>query len=113
MLGSASAADTDSTSPTKMNEASMDVPPDEMKGKGLPVVGNTPITQAMFRNAWNTSITVQPPAIMDPISSEARSAMDRPANSTPRNSAITTSAPTSPSSSPMMAKMKSLSEANR
>ena len=87
----------------------MDVPPDEMKGSGFPVVGNTPMTQAMFRNAWNTSITVAPPAIMAPMSSEARSAMASPAYSTQKNSPMTKSAPTSPSSSPM----KSLSEANR
>lgn len=30
------AADTESTSPTKMNEAIMDVPPDEMKGAAFP-----------------------------------------------------------------------------
>ena len=96
-----------------MNEAIIDVPPEEMKGSGFPVVGNTPMTQAMFRNAWNTSITVAPPAIMAPMSSAARSAMASPAYSTQKNSPMTKSAPTSPSSSPMTAKMKSLSEANR
>ena len=27
-----------------MNEAIIDVPPEEMKGSGFPVVGNTPMT---------------------------------------------------------------------
>ena len=50
-----------------MNEAIIDVPPEEMKGSGFPVVGNTPMTQAMFRYACNTSIPVAPPAIMAPM----------------------------------------------
>ena len=38
-------------SPSKMNDASIEEPPAEMKGSGLPVVGKTPMTQAMFKNA--------------------------------------------------------------
>ena len=94
-----------------MNDASIEEPPAEIKGSGLPVVGKTPMTQAMFKNAWKTSITVQPPATMVPISSSERSAMESPANRTPKNSSTTAMAPTRPSSSPMTAKMKSLSEA--
>ena len=56
-----------------------DEPPDEMNGRGLPVVGNTPMTHPMLRNAWNTSMIVQLPAIMAPKLSGADRAMRMPA----------------------------------
>ena len=96
-----------------INVAMSDEPPDEMNGSGLPTTGNQPMTMAMLRNAWNTIMMVQPPATMVPKLSGAVRAMRMPAHSTSRNSAITASAPTSPSSSPMMAKMKSVSDCVR
>ena len=86
-------------SPTMMNVAMSDEPPDETNGKGLPVVGRSPTTQPMLRNAWNTSISVQLPATMAPKASAAALAMRMPAYSKTRNSAMTTSAPTMPSDS--------------
>ena len=56
---------------------------------------------------------VQPPASMALKLSGAVRAMRMPAYRNTRNNPMTASAPTKPSSSPMTAKMKSLSEANR
>ena len=61
-----------------MSDAKMDEPPDEMNGRGLPVVGNTPIAHAMFKNAWKTRAIVSPPAIIVEKSSRADRAISVP-----------------------------------
>lgn len=53
-----------------------DEPPDEMKGKGLPVVGAMPMTHAMFKNAWNTHIVVSPAATNAPKGVDASRAIE-------------------------------------
>ena len=67
----------------------------------------------MFRNAWNTSMVVKAPAMTLPMASGHMLDMRSPATSITRNRIMTVRAPTSPSSSPTTAKMKSESEANR
>ena len=57
---------TDMIRPTINSDARIEDPPEEMNGSGLPVVGRSPVAQAMFKNAWATSITVRDPAIMQP-----------------------------------------------
>ena len=74
----AASRDTDRISPTMMSDAKMDEPPDEMNGRGLPVVGNTPIAHAMFKNAWKTRAIVSPPAIIMEKSSRADRAISVP-----------------------------------
>ena len=88
-------------------------PPEEMKGRGLPVVGSIPSTQPMLRKAWKTSMSVQPPAIMPPKRSGALRAIFSPEYSTAQKSPTMTRAPANPISSPMMAKMKSVSASGR
>ena len=58
-------------------------------------------------------MTVKPPATMAPKLSAAERAMRMPAYRNSRNKTTTASAPTSPSSSPMMANMKSVSDCVR
>lgn len=43
--------DIESMRPMSINDEIAEEPPDEMKGKGFPVVGNTPMVQPIFRNA--------------------------------------------------------------
>lgn len=64
-LGSADAWETDRITPNIKRDAISEEPPDEMKGSGLPVVGRRPTTQPMFKNAWNTTMAVRPPATME------------------------------------------------
>ena len=85
-----------------MNDDQSDEPPDEMNGSGFPVVGRMPVAQAMFRNAWNTSMTVRLDAMRRPNSSGAPSAILKPAYRNARNSTMTAKAPMKPSSSPMI-----------
>ena len=99
--------------PTIKSDATTDDPPDEMNGRGLPVVGNNPVAQAIFKNAWPTSMQVRPPAIIVPKSSLARLAISKPHTSTATKSAMTNSAPTRPSSSPIIEKMKSVSASGK
>lgn len=41
--------------------ASMEEPPTEKNGSGLPVMGKSEIAQPILRYAWNTSIVVKHP----------------------------------------------------
>ena len=91
-----------------MNDAMSEEPPEEMNGSGLPVVGNTPIAQPMFRNAWNTMTVANELHTMRPNKLVEVRPMRKAANRNATNSTITAMAPTRPNSSPTMAKMKSL-----
>ena len=71
------------------------------------------MAQPMFKNAWKVMAMTQLPAAMAPKLSGAARTMRMPDHRNTRNSATTNSAPTMPSSSPMIAKMKSLSDENR
>ena len=79
----------------------------------MPVVGNKPTTHDMFRKAWNTIITVRPADNKEPNCVLAWLAMRKPPRINTKKAMITRSAPTKPSSSPMIAKMKSVSAYGR
>ena len=63
--------ETERMMPTSKYEPIKAEPPEERKGKGLPVVGARPITQQMFKKAWKTSMVVHAPAIIAPNWSDA------------------------------------------
>ncbi len=83
-------------------------PPAEMSGSGTPSTGSTPSTTAMFTNAWPMIQIMMPPVAMRVKLSRAERMTRTNAMASTMNSASTTMAPMSPSSSPMIAKMKSL-----
>lgn len=105
--------DIERSTPTRASEESNDEPPDEIKGRGLPVVGNKPTTHDIFKNAWNTIITVRPAASKEPNGVLAWLAIRKPPRMNTKKATITRSAPTRPNSSPMIAKMKSVSASGK
>ncbi len=72
------------------------------------MTGSRPTTAPMLMTACPTTHTVAPAAISAPNRSGARSAARVPSTPKATNSPITRKQPISPSSSPMMAKMKSV-----
>src|SRR6202034_356807 len=87
---------------------STDDRPWDTRGNGTPVIGNTPITAPIFTTACPTIHTVIVADSSRLKLSGARRATRRPAKASPPYSAVTQRVPTRPSSSPMIAKMKSL-----
>ena len=82
---------------------SSDDPPALTKGSGMPVVGISPSTTLMLRNAWMATIVVKPIARNAPKRSGAWLATWRPRQvMTAKHSRITV-APISPVSSAMTA----------
>ncbi len=66
------------------------------------------MTAPMFTNAWTTSQVVMPVAMRVPNRSLARMAVRMPSTARATKRAMTSVAPTRPSSSPMIEKMKSV-----
>ena len=93
--------------PTAARLIVSDEPPALMNGRVIPVIGTSATTTPMLMNAWRHSQAVIPAASSAPNVSGAPSAIRIPVRQT-TNSPTTMAAPTSPSSSPMIAKMKSL-----
>jgi hypothetical protein len=91
-----------------MSPTQSELPPYEMKGRVIPVIGTRLATTAMLIQAWKESHTVMPVASSAPVASCARSAMRTPRNATTRKSSTTASAPARPSSSPRTAKIESV-----
>jgi len=91
-----------------MSPTQSELPPYEMNGRVIPVIGTRLATTAMFTQAWKQSQIVTPVASKAPVESSARSAMRTPRNASARKSSTMTSAPASPSSSPSTAKMESV-----
>jgi hypothetical protein len=79
-----------------------------MKGNGMPVVGMTPVTAITLMNACMQIHEVMPPASRAPNRSGARSEARTPRHARKRNAPSTATVPIRPSSSPMIAKMKSV-----
>src|SRR5262249_28333685 len=94
--------------PSAIIVVTRDERPAETSGSGTPVIGISPITAPMFTIAWPTIQMVAPAAARRMKVSSARRATRRPAKARPPYSSATHSVPTSPSSSPMIAKMKSV-----
>src|SRR5579864_9560298 len=99
--------------PTAMSFSTSDDPPKLMNGSGTPVIGSDPETTPMLRTAWPTSIVVSPETRSAPYRSGQRAAIRYPQTASAANSRITTMLPMRPSSSPMMAKMKSVWRSGR
>ena len=58
-----------------MSPTQSELPPYEMKGSVMPVIGTRLATTAMFTHAWKQSHMVIPMASRAPVESSARSAM--------------------------------------
>ena len=91
-----------------MSPTQSELPPYEIKGRVMPVIGTRLATTAMLTHAWKQSHIVMPVASNAPVASCARSAMRTPRNARARKSRTMTSAPARPSSSPSTAKMESV-----
>ena len=83
------------------------VPPEEKNGRLMPVLGMVLVTTAMFSTACSTTCTTKPTASSAPNLSRARTAMDMPRKNSSRNSTTVRAAPTKPSSSHRIEKIKS------
>ena len=94
--------------PSPTSVTSKDDSPAETSGNGTPVIGRTPITAPMLIAACTTTQAVMAVAPRRQNMSGTRRAILRPAKASPPYKMVTHSVPTSPSSSPMMAKMKSV-----
>ena len=82
---------------------SSDEPPKLTNGSGMPLVGSSPSTTLMLKNACTTTIAVSPSARNAPKRSGARIAVRRPRQAMTQKQASTSVVPSSPSSSPMTA----------
>ena len=98
-----------SSSASSTQLASSDEPPYDTNGSVTPVSGSRRITPAMMMNAWNPSRVVRPVASRRSKPLAVCWAMRRPAPIISRKAISTAVAPSRPSSSPMAAKIMSLS----
>ncbi len=94
--------------PSATRVLSSDDRPADTSGSGTPVMGSTPITAPMLTVASITTQAVMAVAASRANISGTRRAIRSPAKASPPYRAVTHSVPMSPSSSPMVAKMKSL-----
>ena len=83
------------------------VPPEEKKGRLMPVFGIVFVTTAIFKTACRITCTTKPTASSAPNLSRARTAIDIPRRSSSKNSATASAAPIKPSSSHRIEKIKS------
>ena len=74
----------------------------------MPVSGRMRTTPPMMKKAWNPMIMVRPTAVSLANSERAAWAIRSPAPTSRRKATTTMVDPSSPISSPMMAKMKSV-----
>ena len=103
----ASPRDTPSTTPISPSSIMRLVPPEEKKGSEMPVLGMVLVTTATFSTACRATCTTNPTTSSAPNRSGAWAAMVMPRQSSSTNSPTTAQAPTKPSSSQTMEKMKS------
>jgi hypothetical protein len=61
-----------------MRPTQSELPPYEMNGSVMPVIGTRLATTAMLTHAWNTSQVVMPAASSAPVASRACSAIRMP-----------------------------------
>src|SRR5207253_9533478 len=94
------------STPTQANVTNNDDPPYDTSGSGIPLVGIIPSTTLILMNACNTTMLVIPTARYLPNTSSIRHEALMPRHRKIANSATTNSAPTSPNSSAVTAKMK-------
>jgi hypothetical protein len=91
--------------PTAARLMVSDDPPALMNGSVMPVTGMSATTTPMLMNAWMQSQAVIPAASSAPNVSGAARATRIPEYASTTNRQMTTDAPISPNSSPMIAKM--------
>jgi hypothetical protein len=91
--------------PRASMEASRALPPEEMNGRGTPSTGSRPVTTIMFTSAWPISQQVTPATVIWMKGSRARWIIRNRMRASRLNIRTTPRVPTSPSSSPMIAKM--------
>lgn len=94
--------------PTAKRPTQSELPPYEMNGRVMPVIGTRLATTAMFSQAWSAIHIVMPVASSAPSTSGARSAMRIPRNASARNRKISVPVPRTPSSLPITAKIESV-----
>ena len=85
-----------------------DEPPADTNGIGTPITGNRPITTMMLITAWPTIHTAMETNAIEVYRSLDCRAMHARHHPISTNMMMITIAPTKPSSSPMIAKIKSL-----
>ena len=83
------------------------VPPEEKNGRLMPVLGMLLVTTAILSTACRMTWVTKPTTSSAPNLSRARTAMLIPRRNSARKSSTTSAAPTKPSSSHKMEKMKS------
>ena len=88
-------------------------PPAETSGNGTPMTGARPITTAMFISACPITQHMMAPVAILTNGSGCRRMMRAIASAINAKSTSTSNVPTSPSSSPMIAKMKSFCRSGR
>ena len=88
-------------------------PPYETNGSVIPVNGASPRTAARLTKACPHTSVVKPAARRFPNGSRQRSATRNPAYANAQYAAMTRAAPTSPSSSPIVAKIMSVCASGR
>ena len=88
--------------------ASSDEPPSDMKGVVRPVSGMTLVTPPMTTNTWSPTEKARPNASSLPKPSRTPSAVRNPRSTNTAYRASIAATPNRPSSSPKLAKMKSL-----
>ena len=91
-----------------MRVIASDDPPALTNGSVMPVTGTSATTTPMLMNAWMHTQAARPAASRPPNVSGAARAIRMPWYAMTTKSVMTITAPMSPNSSPMMAKMKSL-----
>ncbi|SLG54694.1 Uncharacterised protein [Mycobacteroides abscessus subsp. abscessus] len=94
--------------PMKNSAVAVDVPPEEISGSWIPVTGSRPMTYPMLMKDWPIIHSPAVAVIMRKNGSALRRAIRIAVYAKTPNRASTPMQPTNPSSSPMMAKMKSL-----
>ena len=94
--------------PTAKRPTQSELPPYEMNGRVMPVIGTRLATTAMFSHAWSAIHIVIPVASSAPSTSGARSAIRMPRKASARNRKMSVPVPSTPSSFPITAKIESV-----
>src|SRR5688572_7510628 len=95
--------ETFSRMPTAASVGTIDDPPYEMNGSGIPFVGTNESTTLILKSAWATMLVTIPILSNIPNLSGASRAVRMPRQRNSANIATTVSAPTNPNSSPTTA----------
>jgi len=96
-----------STSPIIAIKTQSELPPEDTKGKFMPVFGNSHAFMAVFVKAWKAMVTATPVAISLPKNTSERCAIIRQRKTINNATAITATEPMKPSSAPITENKKS------